>query len=111
MFEIAQIRREPRLWPTPPRRATLPGLEPADSEFGTVPAASLLRLLEIFQIGRRLILPGRHQIAVRTQHIALAPDVDELLALGANILDPDRPRIGVAAIGLIHGPRPRQSMI
>jgi hypothetical protein len=28
--------------------------------------ASLLRLLEISQIRRRLILPGRHQVAVRT---------------------------------------------
>src|SRR5260370_25669539 len=75
------------------------------------PGGSLLGLLEISQIRRRLVLLGGHQIAVRAQHIALVADVDELLTLGAYILDPDRPRICVAAVGLVHRPRTPQSTI
>ena len=44
---------------------------------------SLLRLLEILQIRRRLAASGGHQDAVGAQHITFVTDVDELLALDA----------------------------
>src|SRR5712671_3228668 len=66
---------------------------------------------EISQIRWRLALPGRHQQAIATQHVVLIADAHELLAFGADVLDPGRPRILVAAIALEHRPGPRQPVI
>jgi hypothetical protein len=41
-----------------------------------------------------------NQVAVGAQHVAFVADVDELLPFGADVFDPDRARIGVAAVGL-----------
>src|SRR5262247_1645565 len=51
---------------------------------------SLPRLVEIAQIGRRLVLPGRHEVAVCAQKVVLAADDDMQIAFGAHGLAPDR---------------------
>src|SRR6266705_233955 len=43
--------------------------------------SSLLRLLEIFQTGRRLVLPGGHQEAIRAQHVVFLADLDVIVVL------------------------------
>src|SRR5438477_8611951 len=55
--------------------------------------ASLRRLLEIFQIRRRLILPGGHQIPIPTQVIVFFADDDLAVALVAIYFVPTRTRI------------------
>src|ERR1700730_16897969 len=72
---------------------------------------SLLRLFEISQIGRRLVLLGRHQKPVPAQEIVFLANGNLPVALGDVIFWPVRTRIGVAHIFFIHGPRTRQSMI
>ena len=52
------------------------------------PQLSLSRLLEIAQIGWRLILAGRHQVAVAAHEIVLLADDDVIVVLGAIILVP-----------------------
>src|SRR5215510_9205046 len=68
-------------------------------------------LVEIAQIGRRLVLPGRHQVAVRAQKIVLAADDDVQIALGTDGLAPDRLRILVTTVALVHRPRTDQGMV
>src|SRR5262249_16163524 len=72
---------------------------------------SLLRLLKVSQIGRRLMLFCRHQIAVRTEHIVLLADLHESLALGTIRLYPYRSRIRQSPVGLGHRPRTCQRII
>src|SRR4029077_19160110 len=74
-----------------------------------LPSPSSLRLVEIRQIRRRLILPGGHQGAVRALEIALAANEDVLVILGAMILDPDR--VTVALVAPVHRPRARQGVV
>src|SRR5438552_16928447 len=70
--------------------------------------ASARRLIEEFQIGRRLILAGRHQVAVAADEIVVLADHHVMVALGADIFEPDRLGTEVAPVGLHHGPRSRQ---
>src|SRR6267154_5045272 len=70
---------------------------------------SSLRLVEIFQIRRRLVLPGGHKGAVRALEITLAAKEDVLVVLGAMILDPDR--VTVALVAPNHCPRARQGVV
>src|SRR6202023_2211209 len=74
-------------------------------------ASSLARLLEISQIGRRLVLLGRHQEPIPAQEIVLLADGDLPVAFGNIILRPDRTRIRVAHVFLVDGPRARQGMV
>src|SRR6266853_5495014 len=73
------------------------------------PQLSLSRLLEIAQIGRHLILAGRHQVAVAAEEIVLLADNDVIVVLGALVILPQH--LAFAAIGLGHGPGPRQRMV
>src|SRR5215510_15272120 len=68
----------------------------------------LRRVGEIAQIGRLLALAARHQIAFRTQEVALAADLDMAIALGAVFLGPHQLFFRVAAIALGDGPGPCQ---
>src|SRR5262249_289486 len=76
-----------------------------------VQAASLLRLLEKSRVGRRLVFPRRHQVAVRAQVVALLADDHPGIPLRANELAPDRSRTRIAIVVLGHGPRPRQGIV
>src|ERR1700722_4279651 len=68
-------------------------------------ARSLLRLLEISQIGRNLLLPGRHQVAVRAQHIVLLADLDVVVVLAAIVVAPERLLlVRLAPVGLVVRP-------
>src|SRR5450756_303865 len=62
--------------------------------------ASLPRLIEISQVGRRLILLGRHQEPIRAKEIALLADLHVSLPLLAFRLDPERPRIRISTVAL-----------
>jgi hypothetical protein len=62
-------------------------------------------LLEIFQVGRRLVLPGWHEIAVSAQAIILPGDFDVSVALRAHFLVPDRLLVGFANVFLRRRPR------
>src|SRR5262249_20671038 len=74
-------------------------------------SASLRPFLEISQIWRRLILADRHQHAVAAHEITLSADGDHGIGLDAGALRRARPRIGVARIPLVHGPRPGQCVV
>src|SRR5262245_11934555 len=63
---------------------------------------SLPALLEIAQVRRRLVLAGRHQQAIRAEHVVLLPDGDVRIAFGADVLDPEE--VALAAILLDHRP-------
>src|SRR6516165_2890185 len=75
--------------------------------------SSLGRLFEISHVRWWLVLADRHQQSVSAHEIACPADSDQRArhAFGTAILGPARPRIGVVAIFLVHGPRPRQRMI
>src|SRR5262249_464466 len=77
----------------------------------TVPLPSLLRLVEIAQVGRRLVFLRGHQVAVGAEHVVLATNMDVIVAFRADIFAPIRSRIGVALVALEHLPRPRQRVI
>src|SRR5579872_3854499 len=77
-----------------------------------VAGPSLLALLEVAQIGRGLRLLGRHQVAVRAQHVGLGADLDVIVVLAAIVVAPERPLlVGLAPVGLADGPGPGQSMV
>jgi hypothetical protein len=61
----------------------------------------LLRLIEIAQVRRRLILFHRHQVAVGAQQIALLADDHVVVAFRAVVLRPDDLRL--APVGLLEG--------
>src|SRR5260370_15819563 len=70
---------------------------------------SSLRLVEVPQLRRRLILSGRHEGPVRALEEALAANEDVLVVLAAMILDPDR--IAVALVAPGHRPGARQGVV
>src|ERR1700730_8629855 len=74
-------------------------------------ASSLGRLLEIFEIGRRLILLGGHQDSVPVQEIVFLADDDQIVALGARRFAPVWARIRIGPKCLVHAPRSRQGMV
>src|SRR4051812_20351239 len=71
----------------------------------------LLCLLEVLGIWRGLILAGRHQQAIAAEEILLLSQSDLQVVLRTAVFRPDRPRLGAAAIALVHGPRAREGMI
>src|SRR5207249_11441923 len=72
---------------------------------------SLLRLIEISQIRRRLVFLCRHQEAVETEHVILPANADVVVAFTANVFDPDRSRIGISAVSLFHRPGTCQGVV
>src|ERR1700736_1081437 len=72
---------------------------------------SLLRRLEISQIGRRLILLGRHQNPVAAEEIVFLAEDDLAVALGDVILRPVRARVLAAHVFLVDRPRARQGVV
>src|SRR5579859_2221757 len=72
----------------------------------------LLRpLFEEPQIRRRLVLAGRHQVAVAGEEVALALDDHVAITLRAVLLGPVLLFLRVAAVLLGHRPRPRQRLV
>src|SRR5712691_5079977 len=67
------------------------------------------RLIEVFQIRRRLVLPGRHQPVVCADEIVLLADLDLAVVLRANRLDPDR--VSFATVIPRDRPRTGQGMV
>src|SRR6266849_3781624 len=72
---------------------------------------SLLRLLEISQVRRWLLVSGRHQVAVLIHFVGLVADMNEWDLLVANVLRPLRERVEGAAIALRHRPRTGQCVV
>src|SRR5580704_4495313 len=72
---------------------------------------SLLRLLEISQIRRQLVLLGGHQEAVRAQQIVFRADEDVVVAVLAPGFGPLHRLFGKAHVLPVGGPRPRQGMV
>src|SRR5262249_49613112 len=69
------------------------------------------RFLEVAKIGRRLALLDGHQVAVSAHPIGLLADMDHGLALGTDVLGPDRPPGLLATVFLVHGPCPRERIV
>src|SRR5205807_1496455 len=95
--------------------ATGAPLAPASSrrraDIRTKPA-SLLRLFEIFQVGRRLVFPDRHEVAIETDEIIVLANAHMRVVLGANrFAPPDRLLRLHAPIVLHDRPRSRESMV
>src|SRR5262245_14289583 len=72
---------------------------------------SLAGAREISEVGRLLSLLGGHQQAVAADHVVLLADLHVVVALAAYGLNPQRLRIGIAAIGLAHRPWPGQGIV
>src|SRR5712692_5970115 len=73
---------------------------------GTQALSSLPRLLEISQIGRRLVLAGGQEGAAVAFEIKLVTDLDQDGDPWTIFLAPLRVLGRVAPVGLEHGPRP-----
>jgi CoA-transferase family III len=73
--------------------------------------SSLPRLLEISQIGRRMVLLGRHQKPIPAHEIVFLADGDLRVVFGIIKLYPVRTRIRVVHVTFVDSPRPRQSMV
>src|SRR5450631_209008 len=58
--------------------------------------------IEISQIGGRLVLPRRHQVSVRAQHVVLFSDLYMVVVLDADDLAPIGLAIGLATVALGH---------
>src|SRR5580692_6271522 len=82
---------------------------PPFSVYSHLRRTSLPRLSEISQIRRRLILAGRHQIAVAAQEIVFLTNDDVIVVFRAVVLVP--PIIGDAQIRLGYRPRPGECMV
>src|SRR5262249_53979427 len=75
------------------------------------PARLLSRLGKIFQVGRSLILLGRHQEAVGAQHVGFVGNDHMGVIFGAHRLAPHRPLVRLVHV-LLHGrPWPGQRMV
>src|SRR5215469_3148658 len=70
-----------------------------------------LLLLEVAQIGRRLVLLQRHEIAVLALIVRIPADADHGIVFSADRRLPHRARIGHAAGLLGDGPGPRQRAV
>src|ERR1700730_18142809 len=69
-------------------------------------------LLEIAQIGRRLVLHGGHQEAVAAEEINLVADADMSISFAASrAAEPSRLVGRAAPVGCVHQPRPSQGMV
>src|SRR5262249_33405282 len=65
--------------------------------------------LEISQIRRRLVLPGGHQIAIRTQEIVFLADDDVAVVFGGVVFVPED--VAVAGIKFFYWAKTRERMI
>jgi hypothetical protein len=74
--------------------------------FGGNQQGSFLRLLKISQVGRMLILSGRHEITIPAQEIIIFANVDVMIVLVAIVLYPSN--VGRSPIGLVDCPRMRE---
>src|SRR5215469_14280672 len=74
-------------------------------------AGSFLRLLEILQIRRRLVLLRRHKEAGLADIIVLLADLYMMVAVGALRFEPHRLRLGGPAVLLVGGERAGQRMV
>ena len=72
--------------------------------------ASLPHRLEMAQVGRRLVLLLRHQVALAAEEIDLLIDGDVVVGLDAVVLLPGDV-LRVASVALHHGPRPCQGIV
>src|SRR5579862_8746885 len=72
---------------------------------------SFWRLPEIAQVRRRLILPGRHQIALGAPVVSILADTNPGIARRTGFRAPDRSRIAVADRLLEIRERPGESVI
>src|SRR5262249_43652780 len=70
---------------------------------------SLLRLVKVSQVRRRLVLLGRHQVAIGAQEVGLRADRHMVVSDRADILH--EVRVVGAAISLEHGPGARQGVV
>src|SRR5580704_6763378 len=66
---------------------------------------------EIPQVGWRLVLACRHQVAVTADDVIVSADQHMMIILGAERLGPQRLRAWVAVVGARHGPGSRQRMV
>src|SRR5712671_1784192 len=73
--------------------------------------SSLRRLFEIFQIRRRLVLPGGHQEALRAEHVVLIRNGDMIVGLAAILLAPCGIGIGTTPVVLRDRPGTRQRVV
>src|SRR5215467_288800 len=89
--------------------AWVPFLVP--DQVGKAAGRSLLRLVEISQVRRWLLVSGRHQVAVLTHFVGLVADMNEWNLLVANVLRPLRQGVEGATIVLHHGPRTGQCVV
>src|SRR5215510_3666356 len=81
-------------------------------EFLCILAMLSVGLLEIAQVGRRLVLLGRHKVAVGAEKVVLLTDADVVIAFAANLVGkPERFIAYHASIGLLDHPRPGQRMV
>src|SRR5580704_19027713 len=66
---------------------------------------------KIPQVGWRLVLACRHQVAVAADDVVVPADQHMMIILGAERLGPQRLRAWVAVVGARHGPGSRQRMV
>src|ERR1700730_18061071 len=88
-------------------------LAAATNSLATPPTAGPLPVvrLEIAQIGRRLILAGGHEFAIRAQIVEFLADQHVCSCRRAILLAVNRVFAGLALVAFQHGPRPRIGMI
>src|SRR5215813_2573406 len=72
--------------------------------------ASLLSVLEIFQVGRRLALAHRHQEAIGADIIVVLADLDVAVVFRAIVFEPHHVLL-LAHVFLGDGPGPRQRLV
>ena len=72
-----------------------------------------LRLCELAQIRRRLVLADRHQHAIAAHEISVLADRDHRVAhaFGAARFAPTRTRVRIVYVFLVHRPGPRQRVV
>src|SRR4051812_24524152 len=68
-------------------------------------------LLEVASVGRRLVLPDRHQIAIGADGIHLFADRDQIVGFHAIVLHPARTWIWSAYVFLVDDPRTREGVV
>src|SRR5580704_14922240 len=90
-----------------PRFRERPKLAPTRALHRLGPS-QLMCLVEAPQSRRRLIFPGRHQVAVGADEVALVADLDIVVDL-AQMLEPDR--LALALVAPRHPPGASQCMI
>src|SRR3984957_7950104 len=73
--------------------------------------ASLLHLLEISQVGRRLIAARRHELAVAALVVGFVADLHEPVVADAVVFEPVGELARIARVGLLHLPWTRIGVV